>query len=43
MIEKNIIEWLEIGDSIQRLDVYNKESMFIFQINYLFSQYIHFS
>ena len=43
MIEKNIIEWLEIGDSIQRLDVYNKESMFIFQINYLFSQYSHFS
>ena len=25
MIEKNILEWLEVGDSIQKLDVYNNK------------------
>ena len=44
MIEKNILEWLEVGDSIQRLDVYNnKTSLFIHRTNYLFSRYSHFS
>jgi hypothetical protein len=42
MIEKNILEWLEINDSIQKLDVYNnKISFFIYKTNYLFSRYSH--
>ena len=44
MIEKNILEWLGVGDSIQKLDVYNnKSSIFLFKTNYLFSRYSHFS
>jgi len=44
MIEKNILEWLEVSDSIQKLDVYNnKTSYFIYKTNYLFSRYSHFS
>jgi len=44
MIEKNILEWLEISDSIQKLDVYNnKSSLFLHKTNYLFSRYSHFS
>ena len=44
MIEKNILEWLEVGDSIQKLDIYsNKSTFFVFKTNYLFSRYSHFS
>ena len=44
MIEKNILEWLEVSDSIQKLDVYNnKSSLFLYKTNYLFSRYSHFS
>ena len=43
MIEQNIIEWIEIGDSIQRLDLYNKKSISFFIMNYLLSQFSHFS
>ena len=30
MIEKNILEWLEVGDSIQKLDIYSNKSTFLF-------------
>ena len=44
MIEKNILEWLEVSDSIQKLDVYNsKTSFFVYKTNYLSSRYSHFS
>ena len=44
MIKKNILEWLEVGDSIQKLDIYsNKSTFFVFKTNYLFSRYSHFS
>ena len=43
MIEQNIIEWLELGDSIQKLDLYNKKSIPFFIMNYLLSQFSHFS
>ena len=43
MIEKNILEWLEVSDSIQKLDVYNNNYLFIYKANYLFSRYSHFS
>ena len=43
MIEQNIIEWLELGDSIQRLDLYTKKSVVFFIMNYLLSQFSHFS
>ena len=43
MIEKNILEWLEVSDSIQKLDVYNNNYVFIYKANYLFSRYSHFS
>ena len=43
MIEQNIIEWVELGDSIQRLDLYNKKSISFFIMNYLLSQFSHFS
>jgi len=44
MIEKNILEWLEVSDSIQKLDVYNnKSSLFVHKTNYLLSRYSHFS
>ena len=49
MIEENIIEWLELGDSIQKIDIFNgKKSIFFYKINFLinqssiFSQYIYF-
>ena len=43
MIEQNIIEWLELGDSVQKLDLYNKKATFIYVMNYLLSQFGHFS
>ena len=44
MIEENLIEWLELGDSIQKMDLYNgKKALFLFKINYLFLQYSFFS
>ena len=44
MIEENIIEWIELGDSIQKMDLYNKKSLlFFFKINYLFLQYSNYS
>ena len=44
MIEQNILKWLELGDSIQKIDVYNRKyTLFIFKVNYLLSKYINFS
>ena len=43
MIEQNIIEWLELGDSIQKLDLYSKKTIPFFIMNYLLSQFSHFS
>jgi hypothetical protein len=44
MIEENIIEWLEISDTIQKIDIYNgKNPPFLFKINFLLSQYGQFS
>ena len=39
MIEQNIIEWLELGDTIQKLDLYNKKNLSFYIMNYLISQY----
>ena len=44
MIENNIVKWLELGDSIQKLEIYNKGfSAFIFYMYYLLSKHVHFS
>ena len=44
MIEQSILKWLELGDSIQKIEIYNKKlSLFIFKINYLLSKHVHFS
>ena len=43
MIEQNIIEWLELGDSIQKIELYSKKSVFFYKMNYLLSQFSHFS
>ena len=44
MIEENIIEWLEISDTIQKIDIYNgKNPPFLFKISYILSQYGQFS
>ena len=43
MIEENIIEWIKISDSIQKLDMYNNKFLFFFKGNYLLSQYSNFS
>ena len=43
MIEQNIIEWLELGDSVQKLDLYNKRNISFYIMNYLLSQFSHFS
>ena len=43
MIEQNIIEWIELDDSIQKLDLYNKRGLSFLTINYLLSQYNNFS
>ena len=42
MIEQNIIELLELGDTIQKLDLFNKRNVFFYKMNYLLSQYSHF-
>ena len=40
MIEQNILNWLELGDSIQKIDVYNKKyNLLIFRYNYLLSKH----
>ena len=41
MIEENIIEWLDLGDSIQKLDLYN-ENLYFFKANFLLLQYCTF-
>ena len=44
MIEQNIIEWLELGDSIQKIDSYTKKNHnLFFKGNYIISQYSQFS
>ena len=44
MIEENIIEWLELGDAIQKIGIYNKRRFFfLFQANYLLNKYSNFS
>ena len=44
MIEQNILKWLELGDSIQKVEIYNKKfTLFIFKTNYLISKHVHFS
>ena len=43
MIEENIIEWLELGDSIQKIDLLNeKKYFFLYKTSYLLLQYSHF-
>ena len=44
MIEENIIEWLQLGDLIQKIEIYNsKYFQLLFKANYLLSQYGNFS
>ena len=44
MIEQNILKWLELGDTIQKLDVYNRKyTLFIFRLFYLLSKHANFS
>ena len=44
MIEENIIEWLELGDSIQKIDIFDKNKMKIFfKGNYLLTKHNNFS
>ena len=44
MIEQNIIEWIEINDSVQKIEIYNnKKYATFFIINYLLSEYSNFS
>ena len=44
MIEENIIEWLEFGDAIQKIRIYNKKNyFFLFHTNYLLNKYCNFS
>ena len=42
MIEQNILDWIELGDSIQKLDLYKKNHIF-FELFYNISQQSHFS
>ena len=42
MIEQNILDWIELGDSIQKMDLY-KKNLSIFQLFYNISQQSHFS
>ena len=42
MIEQNILDWIELGDSIQKMDLY-KKNLSIFQLFYHISQQSHFS
>ena len=38
MIEQNILKWLELGDSIQKVDIYNKKfNLLIYKVNYILS------
>ena len=44
MIEENILKWLELGDSIQKIEIYNKRILsFTFYMYYLLSKHAHFS
>jgi len=44
MIEKNIIEWLELGDSIQKIDIFDKNRMILlFKGNYLLTKHNNLS
>ena len=44
MIEQNILKLLQLGDSIQKIDVYNKKYIrFIFKLNYILSKQFQFS
>ena len=44
MIEENIIEWLELGDAIQKINIYNgKYFLYLFRANYLLNKYSNFS
>ena len=42
MIEENILDWIELGDSIQKMDLY-KRNLLIFKLFYTISQQSHFS
>ena len=39
MIEQNIIEWIDLDDSLQKLDLYNMRGLSFLVINYLLSKY----
>ena len=40
MIEKNILDWMDINDSIQKIDIYNSKFLLpIFTSSYLNSRY----
>ena len=39
MIEENILEWIELGDTIQRIDLYDSKKSSYFKINYLLLEY----
>jgi hypothetical protein len=44
MIEEKIIEWLELGDSIQKIDIFDKNNMIIFfKGNYLLTKHNNFT
>ena len=43
MIEQNIIEWIELGDSIQKVEIYSEKNIIFYQMNYLLSQSNNFS
>ena len=42
MIEENILDWIELGDSIQKMELYKKTNL-NFKLFYALSQYSHFS
>ena len=42
MIEENIVDWIELGDSIQKMELY-KKSFTNFKLFYALSHYSHFS
>ena len=42
MIEQNILDWIELGDSIQKMDLYKKNHIF-FELFYNISQQSNFS
>ena len=43
MIEENILDWIELSDSIQRIDSYNNKINKFFKANYLLLQYADYS